>query len=53
MMMTEQSNSKTWHQYFVEIYASFALVNSNMAKFFAKRRWTQEEIPILRGSQLT
>ena len=26
-------------------YVFFALVNSNMAKFLAKRRWNQEEIP--------
>ena len=31
----------------------FALVNSNMAGLLAKRRWSQEEIPILRGSQFT
>ena len=34
-------------------YVFFALVNSNMAKFLAKRRWKQEEIPMLRGSQFT
>ena len=31
----------------------FALVNSNMTELLAKRRWSQEEIPILRGSQFT
>ena len=35
------------------IYVFFALVNSKMAKFLAKRRWNLEEIPILRGSQFT
>ena len=33
------------------IHVFFALVNSNMAKFLAKRRWSQEEVPILRESQ--
>ena len=34
------------------IYVFFALVNSNMAKFLAKRRWSQEKVPIFRGTQL-
>ena len=35
------------------IFVFFALVNLNMDKFLAKRRWKQEEIPMLRGSQFT
>ena len=35
------------------VNARLSIKNSNMAKFFAKRRWNEEEIPILRGSQLT
>ena len=30
-------------------FGIFALVDSNMAELFAKRRWSQEEIPVLRG----
>ena len=36
-----------------EFTSSSTLVNSNMAKFHSKRRWSQEEIPILRGSRFT
>ena len=36
----------------LRIYVFFVLVNSNMAKFLAKRRWNQEEIPILRRSSI-
>ena len=35
------------------IFVFFALVNSNMDKFLANRRWKQEEFPTLRGSQFT
>ena len=34
-------------------YFFFALVNSNMAKLLAKRRWNEEKIPVFRGPQST
>ena len=36
-----------------DLASIFALVNSNMAKFLAKRRWNQKKIPMLLGFQFT
>ena len=51
------STSRRWRQIprlginiSFRIYVFFAMVNSNMAKFLAKRRWNQEEIPTWNSS---
>ena len=51
--ITKQSNSRCGINISFRNYVFFALVNSNMAKFLAKRWWSQEDIPTLRGSQFT
>ena len=50
---TEQSNSESWHQCFIQDSRLLSvLVNSNMAKILARRRWSPEEISVLCGSTL-
>ena len=48
---TEQLNSKIRHRCLHHIRVFSAMVNSNMAEFFAQR-WSQEEILVLLGSLL-